>query len=117
ATAAHELRTPITTILGFADTLVNPELELTERQRDEFVSIIRDHAYQLQQIADAFFTNHQLANERVEVSIASTRLAPVVKDAVRRVSTALPDRAQDLEQVALDVSPDAVVLADRRALV
>jgi two-component system phosphate regulon sensor histidine kinase PhoR len=117
ATAAHELRTPITTILGFSDTLVNPELELSDRQRDEFVSIIRDHAYQLQEIADAFFTNHQLANERVEVSIAPARVDGIVADSIERVRIQLPDRAEQIDGIDVNVPADAVVLADRRAFV
>lgn len=117
ATAAHELRTPITTILGFADTLVNPELELTERQREEFISIIRDHAYDLQEISDAFFTNHQLANERVEVSIVPSSLADVVADGLQRVRATMPEREAEFDDVQVDVPAEAVVLADRRALV
>ena len=117
ATAAHELRTPITTILGFADTLVNPELELTSRQRDEFITIIRDHAHQMQEIADAFFTNHQLANERVEVSIVAAMVDGVVEDALERVRLSMPDRADDVAKVTIDIPPRAAVLADRRALV
>lgn len=117
ATAAHELRTPITTILGFADTLVNPELELTQRQRDEFITIIRDHAHQMQEIADAFFTNHQLANERVEVSIVAAMVDEVVEDALERVRLSMPDRVEDVAKVTIDIPPRAAVLADRRALV
>ncbi len=117
ATAAHELRTPITTILGFADTLVNPELELTQRQRDEFITIIREHAHQMQEIADAFFTNHQLANERVEVSIVAAMVEGVVEDALERVRLSMPERAEDVAKVTIDVSPRVAVLADRRALV
>lgn len=117
ATAAHELRTPITTILGFADTLVNPELELTDRQREEFISIIRDHAYDLQAISDAFFTNHQLANERVEVSIAPASLVDVVADGVARVRASMPDRDAEFDDVEVAVPDDSIVLADRRALV
>lgn len=117
ATAAHELRTPITTILGFSDTLVNPELELTERQREEFISIIRDHAYQLQSIADAFFTNHQLANERVEVSITPTRVDKVVADALDRIKLRMPTRVQEIDRINVQVPPDVTVFADRRALV
>jgi PAS domain S-box-containing protein len=117
ATAAHELRTPITTILGFADTLVNPDLELTDRQRQEFLGIVRDHAYQLQEIADAFFTNHQLANERVEVSIVAAAVDGVVADAIERIATAFPDLAAGLDDIRVDVPDGTAVLADRRALV
>lgn len=117
ATAAHELRTPITTILGFADTLTNPELDLSERQRAEFLGIVRDQSRQLQQIANAFFTNHQLANERVEVSLGPTLLHAVVVDAIERVERTEPERAPQLEGVTIDVPADLVAFADRRALV
>jgi signal transduction histidine kinase len=116
ATAAHELRTPITTILGFADTLSNPELELTDRQRVEFVSIIRDQSHHLQDIADAFFTNHQLANERVEVTVGPTSLVDAVATAIERTRRAEPERVSEIDEfeIALD---EVAVLADRRALI
>ena len=116
ATASHELRTPITTILGFADTLTNAELELTARQRDEFLQIIREQSYHLQEIAEAFFTNQQLANERVEVSIAPTPLGRTIDNAITRLRGSLGDRAAVLDDLEVSVPDDLVVLADRRAL-
>jgi two-component system phosphate regulon sensor histidine kinase PhoR len=117
ATAAHELRTPITTILGFADTLSNPQLQLTEPQRAEFIQIIGEQSRQLQEIADAFFTNHQLANERVEVSILPTTLDGVVRDAIERVERSFPERATDIAAITFEIPESTAVLADRRALV
>jgi len=118
ATAAHELRTPITTILGFADTLTNPDLDLTDEQRAEFLNIVRDQSNQLQQIADAFFTNHQLANERVEVSLGQTVVASAVADAITRMTRTLPDeRADECAAIEVDVPDDIIAIADRRALV
>ncbi|MCW2973136.1 MAG: phoR-2 [Thermoleophilia bacterium] len=116
ATASHELRTPITTILGFADTLTNSDLELTPEQRENFLLIIREQSHHLQEIAEAFFTNQQLANERVEVSIAPTSLGRAVEDAIARERMTLGDRADQLEAVAVDVPEELLVLADRRAL-
>lgn len=116
ATAAHELRTPITTILGFADSLTNPDLELTDRQRAEFLTIVREQSHHLQEIADAFFTNHQLANERVEVSIRDTNLELVVEDVLDHVRRDMPERESDVDAIGVDVEPRTMVLADRQAL-
>ncbi|MCW2960821.1 MAG: sensory box histidine kinase similar to PhoR [Thermoleophilia bacterium] len=116
ATAAHELRTPITTILGFADTLTNPDMDLTPAQREEFLGIIREQSHQLQEISDAFFTSHQLANERVEVSLAKVTLEHVARSSVERATEALPDYADQLGDIQFDVPPNLHVLADRRAL-
>lgn len=117
ATAAHELRTPITTILGFADTLTNPELQLTERQRAEFLDIISDQSHHLQELAEAFFTSYQLANERVEVSIATTQVGGVIDEALDRARAANPDRTAEVDAFTVDVPARCAALADRRALV
>ena len=117
ATASHELRTPITTILGFADTLTNTELDLTDRQRIEFLSIIREQSHQLQAIAEAFFTNHQLANERVEVSITPTALDTVLADVLERLATSHPERAEEIDAIDVSIAPRVAALADRRALI
>ncbi|MEO6867768.1 MAG: HAMP domain-containing sensor histidine kinase, partial [Gaiellales bacterium] len=90
---------------------------LNDLQKHEFLTIIREQSHQLQEIADAFFTNHQLANERVEVSITPTSLRGVVRDAIERVSRSMPERAGELEGIVRDVSASSRALADRRALV
>jgi PAS domain S-box-containing protein len=117
ATAAHELRTPITTILGFADTLTNPELQLTERQRAEFLGIISEQSHHLQELAEAFFTSYQLANERVEVSITATMVGGVIDEALDRVRAANPERADEVDHIDVDIPQRCAALADRRALV
>jgi two-component system phosphate regulon sensor histidine kinase PhoR len=117
ATAAHELRTPITTILGFADTLSNPELQLTERQRDEFLDIISEQSHHLQELAEAFFTSYQLANERVEVSITATMVDGAIREALERLRAASPERSDAVDAVTVDVPERCAALADRRALV
>ncbi|MBC7461106.1 MAG: PAS domain-containing protein [Thermoleophilia bacterium] len=116
ATASHELRTPITTILGFADTLTNADLELTLEQRENFLCIIHEQSHHLQEITEAFFTNQQLANERVEVSIAPTGLGRSVEDAISRERLTLGDRATQLDSLVVDVPDELFVLADQRAL-
>ncbi len=53
ATLVHDLRTPLTIVLGFADMLRKRGEDLDQEQRAEFVARIDDAAKDLRQILDA----------------------------------------------------------------
>lgn len=116
ATAAHQLRTPITTILGFSDTLTNAGLDLSDTQRAEFLNIIHEQSHLLQDLAEAFFTNHQLANERVEVTLTPTKVMEAVTLATERAKSVMGELASNIDDVTIKVSDTLVVMADLRAL-
>jgi K+-sensing histidine kinase KdpD len=48
----HDLRTPLTIVQGFADLLARRGAELTEEQRDEYVSRIVAAASEMKSILD-----------------------------------------------------------------
>jgi two-component system, OmpR family, phosphate regulon sensor histidine kinase PhoR len=50
ANASHELKTPLTVVSGFAETLVDPDLTRDDRQR--FAAMIRTNAQRMQRIVD-----------------------------------------------------------------
>jgi signal transduction histidine kinase len=50
ANASHELKTPLTVVSGFAETLVDPDLSVEDRQR--FSAMIRTNAQRMQRIVD-----------------------------------------------------------------
>ncbi len=50
ANASHELKTPLTVVSGFAETLVDPGLAVEDRQR--FAAMIRTNAQRMQRIVD-----------------------------------------------------------------
>lgn len=50
ANASHELKTPLTVVSGFAETLVDPDLSTDDRQR--FAAMIRANAHRMQRIVD-----------------------------------------------------------------
>ncbi len=50
ANASHELKTPLTVVNGFAETLVDPDLSPADRRR--FSAMIRSNAQRMQRIVD-----------------------------------------------------------------
>lgn len=45
--ASHELRTPVTSVLGFAQTLLSPGLKISDSKRNDFLKIIEKEAIRL----------------------------------------------------------------------
>ncbi len=93
ATAAHELRSPLTSIKGFVELLHrNPE-NLSERQR-EFVDIILRSTDRLVDLVGDLLDVARIEADRVEV----TRQPIDVGEAVREVAELLGPRIADKDQ-------------------
>ena len=71
ANASHELKTPLTAIRGFAETLLDPELPPPLRER--FTRTVKDNADRLQQIIDDLLdlSRIETGGWRVEPEIVS----------------------------------------------
>ena len=115
ATAAHEIRTPLTTILGFSQTLTDDHVQLTDEQREEFLLLITEQAQQLRRLTDAFFTNSQLANDRVEVTLVQLNLRTVVETSIDRFGSI--DGVGAAGDVRVEIAPALTVFGDERALI
>lgn len=111
ANAAHELRTPVTAIAGYAETLAGDDLPAAARA--EFVATIRRNAQRL-----AGLVNDLLELERLEARPVATAarepvaLAPAVAAAVSAAAAARPDAPP----VEVDVAPELRVRGDRDGL-
>jgi len=84
ANVSHELRTPVTSIQGFAETLLaDPEGEI--EQRKEFLEIILRQAKRLTAIVDDLLDLARVENmgERGEAQLALSPLYPVLHSAVQ----------------------------------
>ncbi|WP_027714401.1 sensor histidine kinase KdpD [Desulfuromonas sp. TF] len=89
STASHELCTPLTSILGFSELLMNPENYggiAAERQR-EFLEIIYEKARDLMDIVDALLI---LAHSRSGIGVCLNREACSIETLVEEALAALP---------------------------
>lgn len=79
-TTSHELRTPVTSVLGFAATLAQRWDEIEDPERQEFVSGIERQSRRLLRLLEELLTI-----TRFEVEGVETRLAPIeVEPAILR---------------------------------
>ncbi|HUQ02830.1 MAG TPA: ATP-binding protein [Kofleriaceae bacterium] len=111
ADAAHELRTPVTAIAGFAETLADDSL--APAARAEFVATIRRNAERIARVVTGLLELERL-EARADATAApdAVELRPVVDAAVRAAAAARPDAPA----ITIDVPARLAVKADRDGL-
>jgi len=109
ANASHELKTPLTAMRGFAETLL--EGDPPEHLRIEFLSSIRTNTLRLQNLVDDLLDLSRLESGAWTVAEEETEVGPVAWEVWRDIRRHQRDR--DLE---FSVEGDAVALADGQAL-
>ena len=109
ANASHELKTPLTAIRGFAETLVDSDPP--DELRQQFLESIRSNTLRLQNLVDDLLDQSRLESGRW--SAASEKI--VVQDAVAEAWNLVPPRRDPPPELTL--SGGAVVRGDHQGLV
>lgn len=138
STVSHEFRTPLTSIKGFADTLLSYGAQLPDEEKRRFISIIKDQADRLIRLVENLLTASRLGASRVEMSyrpIPVQRLLDKVTQSVhaKTLSKTKQDRrfqvsvnpislevwadSDRLEQVLLNLIDNAVKYSPANSLV
>ncbi|MGH2687458.1 MAG: sensor histidine kinase [Actinomycetota bacterium] len=103
ATASHELKTPLTVIKGFAETLLRvPGWD--PQQREEGLSAIARRAGDLSRIVNRLLLSSRIEAGRVDVEIADVALRPILEERVSALGAAT---GRDVE---LDTPPSLPVV-------
>ncbi|MBX2861899.1 MAG: PAS domain-containing protein [Vampirovibrio sp.] len=136
---SHEFRTPLTSIKGFADTLLRYGTQLPADQQKRFITIIKDQSDRLTRMVENLLTVSKLGASRIDFSFRPVPLPTVIErvvqnlkakgdqdkhyqDAVFQVSFSegFPDiwaDADKLEQVLLNLLDNAVKYSPDKATV
>ncbi len=56
ANVSHELKTPITVLAGFVETLANPDIELEPAQRTHFLALMAEQSERMQRLIEDLLT-------------------------------------------------------------
>jgi two-component system, OmpR family, phosphate regulon sensor histidine kinase PhoR len=107
ANVSHELKTPLTAIQGFAETLLAGALDDPENNR-RFLEIIREHATRLGRLTDDLLKLARIEAGKMEVQFSPVNIADLVETCAE---TTLLKAAQ--KQIALHIDIPATMPAVR----
>jgi signal transduction histidine kinase len=110
ANASHELKTPLTAMRGFAETLIDDDPP--ENLRRDFLASIRSNTLRLQNLVDDLLDLSRLESGGWLAKVELVDLASVVKD----LWDAFEDRAA-AKQMTLSLEGEALVMADEQGVV
>jgi PAS domain S-box-containing protein len=111
---SRELRSPLTSIYGFAETLMREDVLFGEEERATFLGYIASEAGRLTAIVDRLLAVARLDSGDLQVQLAPTDVGGVVSEVVSAAKHSLgPDR----HEFVLDLPAEPlVVVADREKL-
>lgn len=78
---AHDLRTPLTSIMGYLDLVVNNE-NLTDEKRREYAKISYDKSIKLKELTEEFFHFTKMGHREVELKIESIDIVKLMEQLV-----------------------------------
>jgi PAS domain S-box-containing protein len=110
ATISHELRTPMTAVLGAAKTLLRSDVGLSRDERRELLEMIASEATRLSQITEDVLLASRLDRGDLPLEPRPVDIGEVVRAAVDATRPGLPD------SISLTVTADAngvAALVDR----
>ena len=109
ANVSHELKTPLTSVKGYAETLLEGGLDDREHRRG-FVEIIRDQATRLQELVEDLLSLAELERPDARLRVETFDL----REAAERQVAGLGDRAaQGGLRLEVEPGPRVSVAADR----
>jgi two-component system phosphate regulon sensor histidine kinase PhoR len=112
ANVSHELKTPLTAVSGFAETLLDDTIPPAQRQ--QFVETIRDNAMRMQRIVDDLLDLSRIESGGWRPNVTSVDVSAVIASVIAEVGARAA--AKGLELV-MDIHSDAVRLqADPTAI-
>ena len=109
ALAAHELRTPMTTIHGFVATLHHLGDRLADEQRESVQAVLLQQTQRMANLVEQLLDLSRLDAEAIDI-------APERVDVREQVEEIVHVAAVDLEAVEIDVPAGTIALIDPNAL-
>jgi two-component system phosphate regulon sensor histidine kinase PhoR len=79
ANVSHELKTPVTVLSGFVETLADPAISLTEAQRARFLGLMRDQAQRMRRLIEDLLTLSALEASSAPEDEQEIEVAPMVE--------------------------------------
>ncbi len=111
ANASHELKTPLTAIRGFAETLLTPSMP--ERDREAFAGRIVEHAERMGAIVDDLLTLARLEDPGHTLRHEKVRLASLAEEIVSAFAARLESAGISVD---VEIAPELELRTDAEGL-
>jgi two-component system phosphate regulon sensor histidine kinase PhoR len=102
ANASHELRTPLAGILGFIETLADPDLGKDDETRQRFLKIMDGEARRMQRLIDDLISLSRIEAEKYRAPDSAVDLSELLAEVVGVFRISHGDRGRDVE---MEVTP------------
>ncbi len=109
ATVSHELRGPLTSIYGFAETLLREDVLFGEEEQRTFLGYIASESARLTTIVDALLNVARLDTGDLQVNLQPTDVRPIVSEVIEGVEEPMQNGHQfvlDLPSEPLSANAD-----------
>jgi two-component system, OmpR family, phosphate regulon sensor histidine kinase PhoR len=114
ANASHELRTPLATILGFLETLEDPQVAGDARTRTRFLKVMQDEAVRMRGLVEDLMSLSRIEADRFSVPRDPVDLVPLVAEVKAALAHVIEEKGAALE--IENRAGAAVVAGDRPQL-
>lgn len=104
STVSHELRTPITSIKGFASTLLFHSQGLDEEKKTKYIKIIKDQAERLSRLVEDLLAVSRLESNKLQLTIHPIDIDQIIEDII----TMIQSKYNDSHKVNLDIANNLV---------
>lgn len=85
STVSHEFRTPLTSIKGFADTMLQYGTQIEPEQQQRFIAIIKDQADRLIRLVENLLTVSKLGSGKQSLSFRPIELKKLLEKIVQSI--------------------------------
>ena len=80
ANVSHDLRTPLASIQGYVETLLMPELKLSEEDRTKYLNVTLNSAQKLKRLVDELFELSRLESKDRKLKLHSFNIGELAHD-------------------------------------
>ncbi len=106
AQVVHEIRTPLTAILSYADLLLRPDVD--EAMRRKFITIIRQETERVNELATQFLDLARLESGRIQMAHESLDMIELIDRAVKIIRPMADQRRRKLHVDVPDALPPII---------
>jgi len=112
ANVSHELKTPLTSIKGFVETLLSGALEDKENGR-HFLEIIRNHTDRLSSLIDDLLDLSHIESKEIKLDLSKFHIKDLLDEVLFAFKSQIKEKGLNVEN---NIPPDLLLRADKKKI-